>query len=253
MTCQSVISVKPVCLLNVALSVAIVDHQYLLHITTTTISVSISVTITLAITDIIITFVIIPIIIAMFVAVLYILDGCTSPAADVMDCGPLWRWWSRLLLPHYQRHAVPPYNIIYSGITTPCSPLHIWKPWGHVGVPDHLPGGGPLAFLLWPTSHVVCLCWTEPGVKMHRRFMFWKWSKIEFCFETLLGSKCDAAGLIVCDERIVVCNWSERSVLMGSAVRWSETCFFSWPTHIKYTGLRKNKITVFSCMWTNVN
>lgn len=142
---------------------------------------------------------------------------------------------------------------MYSGFTTPCSPFHIWKARGHVGVWDHLPGGGPPAFLLWPTSHVVCLCWTEPGVKMHRRFMFWKWSKIEFCFETLLGSKCYAAGLIVCDERIVVCNWLDRSVLMGSAVRWSETCFFSRSTHIKDSGLLKNKITVFSLMWTSAN
>lgn len=172
-------------------------------------------------------------------------------------CGPLWWWWSCLFSLIISIMLRSP--IIYSDFTTPCSPLHIWKPRGHVGLRDHLPGGGPPAFLLWPTSHVVCLCWTEPGVKMHLRFMccVWKWSKIEFCFETLLGSKFYAAGLILCDERIVVCNWSDRSVLMGSAVRWSKTCFFSRPSHITYTGLRKTKKpqgkTVFSDMWTNVN
>lgn len=152
--------------------------------------------------------------------------------------------------------------IIYSGSTAPCSPLHNWKPRGHVGVRDHLPGGGPPAFILWPTSHAVCLCWTEPGVKMHLDFMYciWKWSKIEFCFETWLRSKFSAAGLILCDERIVASNWSDRNALMRSAVRWSKTAFFSQPLHVMYAGEHFSTCLMvfeiiyselFSSIWTN--
>lgn len=186
----------------------------------------------------IITFISITMIIAMFVAVLYAVDGCTPSVTDVMVLWPIdgggGAVFFSLIISIMLRRL-----IIYSGFTTPCSPLHIWKPRGHVVARDHLPGGGPPAFLLWLTSHAVYLCWTEPGLKKHLRFMYcvWKWSKFEFCFETLQGSKFYAAGLILCDERIVVCNWVDSCLLMGSAVRWFETCFFSWP----------------SCVWENLS